>query len=329
MINSSAPARPVAGELTGLRFLLENPLDGPAAEHGLGLRGGRPAPGVGAFVAFLDQEPFLPVRRRSGPDQGVGALDLLAEHEDLHVALLDRLGELHRLAAPGLRDVLEDASIPDDHRPGAVLALRDHALPLEVLERMVLGSHREPLVAGIEGGPLRDRPGGEHAVDLEPQVVVLRGGGVLLDREARMAALRLALPLLLRAARLSGLREIALALVLGQLSFSRRHQTATSSSPMESASAPRSPSRSEIASGSEQSPKASSPPSEMIETRRAWRSEGSAKELNCSTAWPRISARCLGPGTFEIERANSRGPEVILVTPRYSGRNRPRAWKKA
>ncbi len=71
-----------------------------------------------------------------------------------------------------------------------------------------------------------------------------------------------------------------------------------------------------IASGSEQSPKASSPPSEMIDTRRAWRSAGSANELNCSTACPRISGRCLGPGTLETESANSRGPEVSLVTPR-------------
>ena len=52
----------------------------------------------------------------------------------------------------------------------------------------------------------------------------------------------------------------------------------------------------EIASGSEQRPKASSPPSEITEIRRAWRSAGSANEQNCSTAWPRITARCLRPG---------------------------------
>src|SRR6266545_570947 len=118
--------------------------------------------------------------------------------------------------------------------------------------------------------------------------------------------------LLALAAGLLGLGEVPLALVLGQLAS---HQTAPSSSAIESARAPRRPSRFVMASGSEQSPKASSPPRETTETRRAWRSAGSAKEQNCSTAWPTITARCLGPGTFDTERANPRGPEVNLVTP--------------
>src|SRR5829696_4276829 len=138
---------------------------------------------------------------------------------------------------------------------------------------------------------------------------------MLLEGEARVLPARLAFFLAL-AARLLGLREVTFALVLRELLRACCHQTATSSSPIESASAPRSPSRSEIASGSEQSPNASSPPRETIDTRRAWRSAGSAKELNCSTAWPSTRGRCRGPGTFETERANSRGPAVSLVTPR-------------
>ena len=102
------------------------------------------------------------------------------------------------------------------------------------------------LSRGVERRPLRDGPGGEHAVDLEPQVVVLRGRRVLLDREAGMAALR-PCPSLRLAARLAGLGEVALALVLRELAL--WHQTAPSSSAIESASAPRSPSRSAIASG--------------------------------------------------------------------------------
>ncbi len=65
-----------------------------------------------------------------------------------------------------------------------------------------------------------------------------------------------------------------------------------------------------IASGSEQSPKASSPPSEIIETRRAWRSAGSANELNCSTAWPEDQRPLPRPGDVrdrEREFARARG----------------------
>src|SRR3954453_1620823 len=107
-IRSSAPARPMLLELPRLRFLFEHLLDRTAAEDRLGLRGGRFAPGVGPLVALLDQEPLLPIPRGTRADQSVGALDLLTEEEDLHVSLLDRLREFHRLAAAGLGDVLED-----------------------------------------------------------------------------------------------------------------------------------------------------------------------------------------------------------------------------
>src|SRR5690349_14884872 len=245
----------MTGGLTRFCLLVQDLLDRPATQDGFGLRRGRLPARVGTLVALLDQQPLLPVGGRARAAERIRALDLLPEHEDLHVALRDRLRELHRLAASRLRDVLEDAAVPDDHRPRAILALSDHALPLEVLERVVLRSHGEPLVARIEGGPLRHRPGGEHAVDLESQVVVLRGRGVLLEREPRVLAARLALSL--AAGGLLGLREVPLAGVFLQ---GARHQIAPSSSAIESANAPRSPSRSEIASGSEQRPNASSPP---------------------------------------------------------------------
>ena len=44
---------------------------------------------------------------------------------------------------------LVGAAVPDRHRPRAVLALRDLTLELEVLERVVLGVHREPVLVGV------------------------------------------------------------------------------------------------------------------------------------------------------------------------------------
>src|SRR5262249_12371265 len=153
----------------GLALFLPQLLDGAAAEHGLGLRRGRLAPSIRPLAPLLDQEPLLAIAGIGGANEGVSTLDLLAEEEDLEIALIQALLDGQRLAAASLRDVLEDPAVPDDHRSRSVLALRDHAFELQVLERVVLGSHREPLVAGVDGRALGDRPGGEDAVDLEPE----------------------------------------------------------------------------------------------------------------------------------------------------------------
>ena len=49
-------------------------------------------------------------------------------------------------------------------------------MELEVLERMVLGAHREVVALGPGRDAARHRPRGEHAVVLEPQIPVQRGG---------------------------------------------------------------------------------------------------------------------------------------------------------
>ena len=72
---------------------------------------------------------------------------------------------------------------------------------------MVLGAHRQPLVAGIEARPLRHRPALQHAVELEPEIPVEPRRVVLLDDEAVALALELA------ALGLGGLREVALLVI--------------------------------------------------------------------------------------------------------------------
>ena len=78
--------------------------------------------------------------------------------------------------------------VVDGHRPGAVLALGDLAVEVEVLERVVLRAHREPVVLGVVGDAVGDRPGQEHAVVLEPQIPVQRARVMLLDDEPRVLA---------------------------------------------------------------------------------------------------------------------------------------------
>ena len=60
---------------------------------------------------------------------------------------------------------------------------RDLALEVEVLERVILGGGGEVVVPRRLGQALRERPRGEHAVVLEPQIPVQAPGVVLLDHE--------------------------------------------------------------------------------------------------------------------------------------------------
>jgi hypothetical protein len=77
------------------------------------------------------------------------------------------------------------APVPHDHGPGAVVAGRDHALEVCVLERMVLDVHREPLLLRAHRRPLRHRPALEHALHFETQVEVQVARPVLLHHETR------------------------------------------------------------------------------------------------------------------------------------------------
>src|SRR5690349_9130677 len=117
------------------------------------------------------------------------------------------MAALERLARGLLAEDAVGAGVPHDHLAGAVLALGDHALEVAVGERVVFGRHGEPLLARVERRPLRYRPRLEHAVGLEPEVVVQARRRVLLDHEARLAAPS---PAPAASVRLRGLGEVAL-----------------------------------------------------------------------------------------------------------------------
>ena len=81
----------------------------------------------------------------AGAEQDVAALEPLAVEGDHHLVV----AELVQLVGP---------AVPDAHRPGAVVALRDLALELEVLERVVLRAHREVVALGVRRDALRAPP---------------------------------------------------------------------------------------------------------------------------------------------------------------------------
>ena len=86
-----------------------------------------------------------------------------------------------RSSASGQGDpaaLLVVAAVPDDHA-----ALVGRALEAVVGDRVVLDLDREALDRWVHRGALGDRPGAHRSVDLEAQVEVVGGGGVLLDDE--------------------------------------------------------------------------------------------------------------------------------------------------
>ena len=140
----------------------------------------------GVLVAPMDQQPLRPAAVRTrpvapeagGPDEHERAVQLLPVELELELPVVDGTGRVG-----GVRVGTVGAPVPDDDVARAVLAPRDDALEVEVVERMVLDVDREPPLARVEARPARDRPGREHALHLEPEVVVEGGGAMTLDDE--------------------------------------------------------------------------------------------------------------------------------------------------
>jgi hypothetical protein len=96
------------------------------------------------------------------------------DHPVVAIGLEQRVATLHALAVQHHDDLIGaellggvGAAIPDRHRARAVLTLRDVALELEVLERVILGVHRAVVAARIRRDALGNGPRRECAVTFE------------------------------------------------------------------------------------------------------------------------------------------------------------------
>ncbi len=154
----------------------------------------------------LDQQPvgaLGPFAVLVEANQMPGALHAAAIEHCGEVPLLQLRLDAHRAVGAPI------ASVPQHHCAAAILALGDGALEVTVVEGMVLDFDRQAPFVGVERRPARHRPGLEHALVFEPQVVVQACGRVLLDHEAET----LGGSDVLLAGRLSGDAEVALVLV--------------------------------------------------------------------------------------------------------------------
>jgi hypothetical protein len=75
------------------------------------------------------------------------------------------------------------ATIPDNHRAGTILALRNISLEIKVFDRVVLGADRKPLFAGREARAFGDRPAFQDSLHLEPQIVMQPARRVFLNHK--------------------------------------------------------------------------------------------------------------------------------------------------
>src|SRR5438093_1417174 len=146
--------------------------------------------------AVLDHQPIAALVL-AGLDDDPFTIEAFALHPDLELVVL-------------LFEELVRAGIPDRHRPRAV-AVGDHAVKREVLDRMVLGVNGEASFPGLEWRTVRHSPGREDAAHLEPNVPVETRRVVPMHHVApRLFTLRL-LALRLRCA-----AEVAFALIIGE-----------------------------------------------------------------------------------------------------------------
>src|SRR6185437_3166703 len=113
-------------------------------------------------------------------DQRPGAAELGAVQREFEMALGIGLGSV--------ADRLPPAAVPQHDRAAAILAGRNHALELAVLDGMVLDMDGEALGVGIEARAFRHRPALEHAVELEAEIVVHAPRRMRLDEVAELLA---------------------------------------------------------------------------------------------------------------------------------------------
>ena len=168
--------------------------------------------GHGVLVVLVDEQPLLlaPPLPLRGPHEHEAPGELLALDVEVQIALRDGLGGID----PGFG--APPSPVPDDDVATAVLAGRDHALEVGVLDRVVLDLHRQPADARVERRSLGHGPADEDAVELEAQVVVQPAGPMALDHEPSTGRTVLPSPAPLPAAGLGRRGEVPLALVLGQ-----------------------------------------------------------------------------------------------------------------
>jgi hypothetical protein len=149
----------------------------------------------------VDQQPLVRVApaAATAADEREASAQFLAVEVDVEIAAFHHAMDVLAVGR------FEGAAVPDDHVAPAVLTGRDDTFEVEILDGMIFDVLRQAARLRIERRTLRHRPTHEHAVDLQPEVVVKAAGAMPLHDEPAGAFLYF------RAARLG--RRVELPLV--------------------------------------------------------------------------------------------------------------------
>ena len=133
------------------------------------------ATGAGLGVALLDQKPVLCVPPSAHAHKSPTPAKPFSFQLELERTVFVGFDGIP-LRHPG-------AAIPNQYRPRSIFSLGNHTLEIGIFERVILDLHSEPLYPWIEARSFRQGPTLEHAVELQPEIVVQAPRGMLLDDE--------------------------------------------------------------------------------------------------------------------------------------------------
>ncbi len=161
---------------------------GQSGWRGRGLDGKGVAAGALECIVALEQQPG--VLARPSPRLRLQSHEVEPARQARAVQHEGQIALAHSLFGVGQR--LPGAAVPGLHGSGAILAIRNGALEVRVVERVVLHMGRDPLVGRVERGPLAHRPTPQHAAVLQPEIPMQAGTmrRVLLHDEHRRARAR-------------------------------------------------------------------------------------------------------------------------------------------
>src|ERR1700730_4174140 len=112
------------------------------------------------FIVRLDEQPWLGLLSGSRPHPN----QVPTPFEPRAVERKRQMPFRKPLLRIAVR--LPSATIPDDHRARTIFAFLNIALEIKVLDRVVLGANRKPLLTDREARALGDRPAFQDSVHL-------------------------------------------------------------------------------------------------------------------------------------------------------------------